>query len=340
VLILDEPTASLSDRETERLFATILNLKARGIGIIYISHRIHEFDRIADRITVLRDGKLCATVAGRGTSEARLVELMTGRSIAEIYPSIAEKPEAAILDVEGLVAAGVDGVSLTVRPGQVLGCAGLVGSGKSRLWRAILGLHAKSAGRVVFKGRDITRAPTRTVIAAGLFYLPPDRKAEGLQLSAPAASNLVAGPIGSDELYGRFGLLSRSRARARVATIATEVGLDQDHLGRITSQLSGGNQQKLLFGKGFGRAFDLYVLDEPTVGVDMGTRAALYQLVKRLTESGKAVVIISSALPEVMNLSHRLLVFSRGRIAAELTGADIEEANILGHFFAGGQASA
>ena len=341
VLILDEPTASLTEKETRKLFAFIAKAAQEGVGIIYISHRIHEFGEIADKITVLRDGRLIATVPARGASEATLVELMTGRSIDKIYPKIDRQPDGkTLMALRGVEAAGVRGVDIDVRAGEVLGVAGLVGSGKSRVWRSALGLQPMAAGTVTLKGRDVTHAATRTLLRGGVFYLPPDRKSEGLQLAATVRENIKLSLLERPGIVGAFGLLSQSRSHALADRIAQRVDIAPGNMGRAVSKLSGGNQQKVLFGKGFGAERDIYIFDEPTVGVDMGTRAALYRLIKELAESGKAVVVISSDLPEVMNLSHRLLVFSQGRVAAELTGADINEEAVLKHFFPQTEAAA
>ena len=325
VLILDEPTASLTDRETEILFGLIARLKARGVGVIYISHRIHEFQRIADRITVLRDGRHLGTVPAAGLSEEQLLAMMTGRVMGAIYPEIGRPSGPEVLKVEGLSAAGVSGASFAIRAGEVTGFAGLVGSGKSRVWRAVMGLDRTLAGKVVLAGKDMTGARTDAVIAAGVHYLPPDRKNEGLVLTASASDNIALSMLGTDSL--------RRRAGEAIAGIAKTVGLERSTLRRLVSQLSGGNQQKVLFGKGFGRDYAIYVFDEPTVGVDMGTRAQLYRVIKWLAESGKAVVVISSDLQEVMSFSHRLLIFSAGRISAELEGEEINEAAALSRFF-------
>jgi len=335
VLILDEPTASLTERETEKLFSFIKSAKENGVGIIYISHRIHEFEQIADRITILRDGQLIGTVAAKGISEQRLIEMMTGRSIGEVYPKINhQKNGKVVLSLKDVRAWGVNGVSLDVRAGEVLGIAGLVGSAKSRVWRSVVGLQPVKSGSVILKGIDVTNAKTRTLIKNGLFYLPPDRKSEGLQLSATSRENLNLSILNRSEIIGRSGLLSTGKKKQITDEIAERVGLSETYFNRTVSKLSGGNQQKVLFGKGFGEERDIYIFDEPTVGVDMGTRAALYLLIKEITESGKAVVVISSDLPEVMNLAHRLLVFSNGKIAAELTGKDVTEDIVLTHFFA------
>jgi ribose transport system ATP-binding protein len=228
----------------------------------------------------------------------------------------------------------VNGVDVDVRAGEVLGVAGLVGSGKSRIWRGVLGLQRVTAGTVTLGGRDVTNAPTRTLLHHGVFYLPPDRKDEGLLLAATARDNIVLSLLARAEVSGPLGLLSQRRAHSLADGIGGRVDLSPDYLGRMVSKLSGGNQQKVLFGKGFGEDREVYILDEPTVGVDMGTRAALYRLIKDMAEAGKAVVVVSSDLPEVMHLSHRLLVFAKGRIAAELTGDAITEESVLKHFFA------
>ncbi|EKV28953.1 ATP-binding protein RbsA [Caenispirillum salinarum AK4] len=331
ILILDEPTASLTDREVDHLFTVVKRMKARGVGIIYISHRIQEFARIADRITVLRDGAWIGTVKMDETSEAELVEMMAGRAIAEIYPRIARNPGPPLLAATDLHAWGVHGVDIEVRPGEVLGVAGLVGSGKSRAFRAMMGLLPVKFGRVTLAGRDVTGHPTRAMMRAGAYYLTADRKTEGLQLAFTARENLAQGILACDS--GRLGLLPWRRIREQGDQVAERVDLPMAYRDRLVAKLSGGNQQKTLFGRGLGRDYDVYIFDEPTVGVDMGARAAIYGLIRDIAEAGKAVVVISSDLPEVMNLAHRLVVFSRGRISAELDGEEISESAVLAHFF-------
>ncbi len=333
VLILDEPTASLTDREVDHLFGFIETLKTRGGGIIYISHRIQEFQRIADRVTVLRDGAKIGTVAMGDTDEDALVEMMTGRAITEIYPSIAHAPGEVLLKAEGVETPGVSAASLEVRAGEVLGIAGLVGSGKSRLFRAIMGVAPRQGGTVTLKGRDVTHAPTREIIEAGLYYLSPDRKAEGLDLAKTSNDNLALNLVMGGTGVSKAGFINWKTVREESARIADYVELHEGYRAKLVSQLSGGNQQKVLFGKCFGQEVDIYVFDEPTVGVDMGTRAALYLLIKKLAESGKAVVVISSDLPEVLHLSHRMLVLAHGHISAELSGEAMTEDTVLKHFF-------
>ena len=331
VLILDEPTASLTDREVDHLFDLIATLKGRGVGIVYISHRMQEFARIADRVTVLRDGARIGTVAMDETDDDQLVEMMTGRAISEIYPHIAHDPGPVLVRAEGLRTTGVASADVEIRAGEVLGVAGLVGCGKSRLFRAMMGVGPRLGGRVTLGHRDITNAPTREIIRRGMYYLSPDRKAEGLEMMRTANDNLAVNLVMGGR--GGTGLIDWRAVREASTEIADHVELHEGYRDKVVSQLSGGNQQKVLFGKCFCQDADIYILDEPTVGVDMGTRAALYLLIKELAESGKAVVVISSDLPEVMHLAHRMIVLAHGRLTAELRGDQMTEENILKYFF-------
>lgn len=333
VLILDEPTASLTDREVDHLFGFIKTLKARGVGIIYISHRMQEFARIADRVTVLRDGGKIGTVAMADTDQDALVEMMTGRAITEIYPTIERRTGETLLRAENVSAPGIQDANLEIKAGEVLGIAGLVGCGKSRLARALMGLSAKTAGQVTLKEQDITRASTQSIIRSGMYYLSPDRKAEGLDLAKTADDNLAVNLVMGGGTTTGAGFVDWAKVRRRTAEIASHVELHDGYRRKLVSQLSGGNQQKVLFGRCFGQEADIIILDEPTVGVDMGTRAALYLLIKELAEAGKAVVVISSDLPEVLHLSHRMIVLAHGHITAELEGDDLTEEQTLKYFF-------
>ncbi|SNZ21245.1 sugar ABC transporter ATP-binding protein [Cohaesibacter gelatinilyticus] len=333
VLILDEPTASLTDKEVDHLFDFVNALKAKGVGIVYISHRIQEFTRIADRVTVLRDGGKIGTIDMADTDEDALVEMMTGRAIDEIYPKIAHGSGEVVLSVKNLQTVGIHNASFDVRAGEVLGVAGLVGSGKSRLFRTVMGLALRLGGTVTMKGKDISHASTREIIRQGIYYLSPDRKAEGLDLAKSSKDNLAINLIMGDKVGGNSQFVKWSEVNSETATISNHVELHDGYRSKPVSQLSGGNQQKVLFGKCFGQNADLIIFDEPTVGVDMGTRAALYLLIKELAESGKAVVVISSDLPEVLHLSRRMIVLAHGHISAELSGDDMTEEQVLKYFF-------
>ncbi|MCB6183073.1 sugar ABC transporter ATP-binding protein [Leeia sp. TBRC 13508] len=334
LLILDEPTASLSDKETRQLFAFVERLKKEGVGILYITHRMQEIRAIADRVAVLRDGKHIGTVDAKVTAEERLIEMMAGRAIDNIYPKIAANPKEVLLAIQHVsTLSGVKDASITVRRGEVVGLAGLVGCGKSELLRAAFGIDKVTQGEVLFKGRSIKNHHPSSMWKSGFFYLPPDRRAEGLFLSFSSRSNITIPALRHDKHRSRLGGLSPRRELGTAKSLAKRVELHDRNLHKAVGLLSGGNQQKALFARGLSTDIDLYVFDEPTVGVDVGTRSALYELIRELCESGAAVVVISSDLPEVMHLSHRLYVMSHGRVVSELAGEQLTESNVLQHFF-------
>jgi ribose transport system ATP-binding protein len=334
VLILDEPTASLTERETERLFGLIEQAKRQGVGIIYITHRMNEIKRIGDRITVLRDGRHVATLNVAEVSETRLVELMTGRVIAQIFPKIRYNPGETVLAIEDLSTASgaVANVSLQVRAGEVVGLAGLVGSGKSEVARACFGLEKVTTGRVVFLGEDATGRKPRAMLDRGFFYLPPDRRSEGLVMVRGARENIALPALGlapfSDGLF-----LNRRAERVKTMELAKRLNLQPLNIERPVDHFSGGNQQKVLLAKALSREVRLFVFDEPTVGVDVGTRVAIYQFIRDLCEAGAAILLISSDLPEILHLTNRAYVMHRGSLRAELTGNEISEDRVLGCFF-------
>jgi ribose transport system ATP-binding protein len=334
ILILDEPTASLTDREADQLFDLIAQAKARGVGVVYITHRMQEIRRIGDRITVLRDGRYVATVDARTSSETELLRLMTGRRISEIFPTVRHQPGETLLEVERLTTARgtVREASLGVRRGEIVGLAGLVGSGKSEVARACFGLVSVVDGGVRFKGEAVTNASTRSMLSRGLFYLPPDRRDEGLMTMRAARENMAL-PALCEPGFRSGPFLSLGGERARTRALAERLDLRPPRVERAVDHFSGGNQQKIMLAKCLTREVALFVFDEPTVGVDVGTRVAIYQFIRELCEAGAGVVLISSDLPEVLNLSHRLYVFYRGRVQAELAKAEISEERVLSHFF-------
>ena len=336
VLILDEPTASLTERETERLFALLRQARSEGISIIYITHRMHEIWRIADRITVLRDGRRIGTYDVDQIGEEKLLELMTGRAISEVFPTVRHAPGETLLEVERLSAAtgAVRDASLRVRAGEIVGIAGLVGSGKSELGRACFGLIRIASGEVRFAGARVTGATPRQMLDRGFFYLPPDRRAEGLVTIRSARENVSLPSLDQKEFAGRF-LLRRTTERRRVTDIARRLNFHPFDIERDVGQFSGGNQQKVLLAKALSREVKLFVLDEPTVGVDVGTRVAIYRFIADLCEAGAGILLVSSDLPEILHLSHRAYVMFRGELRAELQGGDLTEERVLGCFFEG-----
>ncbi|MGA8262010.1 MAG: sugar ABC transporter ATP-binding protein [Arenicellales bacterium] len=334
VLIFDEPTSSLTERETERLFAMIEQAKNEGVGIIYITHRMSEIKRIGDRITVLRDGRYVATLDVAEASEERLVQLMTGRVISQIFPTINFHPEEPLLQIEGLWTkdGSVQGASLYVLQGEVVGLAGLVGSGKSEIGRASFGLEDIRSGTVRFCGQDVTGLRPRQMLDRGLFYVPPDRRTEGLVLVRSVRENIVLPSLNLPE-FSRGPLLRLGAERARARQLAQRLNLQPPRLERDVEHFSGGNQQKVMLAKALTRDVKLFIFDEPTVGVDVGTRVAIYEFIRELCEEGHGVLLISSDLPEILHLTRRTYVVHRGELRAELVGDEITEERVLSVFF-------
>ena len=341
IMIFDEPTASLTERETDRLFGLIEQIKAEGIGVIYITHRMNEIKRIGDRITVLRDGVHIDTIPVEEATDQKLVELMTGRVIEQIFPDIKRNPAETLLEVENLVTAKhfVNDVSINVRRGEVVGLAGLVGSGKSDLGRACFGLERIMAGKITFDGdvvydraKHVNKLGTRRMLDRGLYYLPSDRRQEGLVMMQNVRENVSLPSLGLGKFSNRL-FLRRNNERKVVRDIAQKLDLMPLNIERDLEHFSGGNQQKVLVGKSLVRDVKLFVFDEPTVGVDVGARVAIYEFIRDLCEAGAGVLLISSDLPEILHLVHRTYVMYRGELRAELDQSEISEETVLHHFF-------
>jgi len=334
LLILDEPTASLTEAEAEKLFGLVAKFKGAGVGIIYVSHRMREIKQIADRITVLRDGRKITTVNAADVSETDLVELMTGRKISVLFPHIEAHPGEKLLEVEGLALANrtVADVSFYARAGEITGIAGLVGCGKSELVRAVYGLELIESGVVRLGGAVVSKPTPAAMLKRGLCYFPSDRVAEGLALGRPVRENASMAALDLPT-FARAGVLQRSSERRVVQSIAERLKLRPAHIERAVANFSGGNRQKVLLARGLTRDINVYLFDEPTVGIDVGAKTEVYGLMKDILATGAAIVLVSSELPEVLHLSHRVYVMHRSRMVAELTGADINEQQVLSHFF-------
>lgn len=336
LLILDEPTASLSEHDSQALFALIRRLTAAGTAIIYVTHRMHEIPLIGHRLSVLRDGQFVATVPA-DTPEDRLIELMTGRNMAKIYP----QPRADLGEVKLRLdkvtltpRQGVEpvrDVSLTVRAGEIVGIAGLVGCGKGNLAQACFGLHRVAEGTIEVSGRAIQPRHPSDAIKAGLWYSPADRKNDGLALDQSAHKNMILSGLSFGPSRGEF-LRPRRDAR-RLAELVRMVEFDANRMGEPVSRFSGGNQQKILLAKALVQDVEVYVFDEPTVGVDIGACLSIYRCLATLSARGAAILLVSSNLPELMGLTHRMLVMSQGRLVAEFDRADYDEHKILEQFF-------
>ncbi|BDA87124.1 sugar ABC transporter ATP-binding protein [Aureimonas sp. SA4125] len=334
LLILDEPTASLTERETGRLFELIAKLKAQGVGIIYVSHRMREIRALADRVTVLRDGKLIRTLDAAAVTDGELVELMTGRKIDVLFPAIAHVPGTVAVDVENLSVAGgiVSDVNFYARTGEITGIAGLVGCGKSELVRAIYGLEPVTGGTVRLHGMPYESADPRASLRKGVAYFPANRVAEGLALSRPIRENASMTALDLKR-FVTFGMLRQGAEKLLINPIMEQLNLRPPNIERAVGNLSGGNRQKVMLGRALTRDLSIFLFDEPSVGIDVGAKVEVYEFMKRLVEAGAAVIVVSSELPEVLALSNRLYVMHHGRIAAELEGAAKTEQNVLSSFF-------
>ena len=334
VLILDEPTASLSERETERLFEIIERLKGEGVGIVYISHRLAEIKRVGDRVTVLRDGRRIGTVEASAVSEDKLVEMMTGRTFEALFPTIDHHPGRTLLETRGLTTENrrVVNADFVVRAGEVVGIAGLVGCGKSELARAAFGLEAVSSGTLTFDGSPVPSPTPSQMLKKGLCFFPSDRVAEGLSLARPIRENMSLAALDL-EVFATAGILRITNEKVRTREMIAKLHVLPPDGEKRVEFLSGGNRQKVMLARGLARDIKVYLLDEPTVGIDVGAKVEVYHLVREMAESGAGVVVISSELPEILHLSNRVYVMHRGYIVAELADEAINEATVLAHFF-------
>jgi ribose transport system ATP-binding protein len=315
LLLLDEPTAALGAEETEQLFAVIDQLRAEGVSFIYVSHRLEEIARIADRVVVLRDGRWVASHDSAQVPVAQLIQDMVGRTLERLFPHIGEPAGGEVLRVEALSGAGFRDVSFSVRAGEILGIAGIVGAGRTELVRAIAGADPVESGTVTVDGQPLPLGNPGAAIRAGVTLVPEDRKAEGIVLDLPIADNIALCNL--DRLAdGGWVRPARVRSVARGAIAKLQVKGAPEHTVR---SLSGGNQQKVVIAKWLERQPRVIILDEPTRGIDMGARAAIYEVIAELARAGMAVIIVSSELEEVLGLSHRVMVLSRGQQRGILT---------------------
>jgi ribose transport system ATP-binding protein len=326
VLIMDEPTASLSGQETERLFELVRELAGRGVGVIFISHHLEEVPEIGSRVTVLRDGATVGEVPAT-TSRAELVRLMVGRTIDAQYPHEPRKPQEPLLTVEHLTRHGVfEDVSFEVHAGEVLGIAGLIGAGRTELVRSIFGADPVDDGTVTVAGKRLRHGSPQAAREVGLGLVPEDRKTQGLVLGLSVAENLGLATL---DVVSHGGLIDRGAVRHRADRMVDSLGVHTPDLDVAVRTLSGGNQQKVAIGKWLLAESKVLILDEPTRGVDVGAKVEIYQLINGLTAAGGAVVLVSSELVEVLSMSDRLLVMAEGRITGELVAARATQEKVM-----------
>ncbi len=318
LLVFDEPTASLGGDDVGRLFEVIRRLKARGIGIIYISHRLAELPQIADRVTVLRDGKVVGTRGIADCKASALSQMMLGRKLTEMFPPKRNTPGEVILKVRGLARPGAfHDISFDLREGEILGIAGLVGSGRTEIARAVFGAD-RAAGRCEFLGRPIPRRSPKRCMARGIGMIQEDRKRDGTITGSSVGLNIGISVL--DRLSGAVGLLRPRRIRNNARRMIDRMGIRPADPARLIQTLSGGNQQKVVLGRWLSRDPKVLILDEPTQGIDIGTKAQIYRLIMDLAAAGKGIILISSEFFEIVNLADRVLLVRDGRIVREMPG--------------------
>ncbi len=322
IIVMDEPTAALSDREIERLFAIVRRLRAAGAGIIYISHRMEELSRIADRVAVMRDGKIVETRIAGDFPAGEIVQAMVGRRLEAHFPELAGVlPEApARLDVRHLTRApAVNDVSFSVRAGEIVGLAGLIGAGRTEILRAIAGADVRGGGEVLVDGKAVPNGRIGDAIAAGIAFITEDRKSQGLVLGMTVRENVTLAHLAS--FVDRDLLIDVARERSATTRMIGELRIRTPSTEQLVRNLSGGTQQKVVLAKWLLGNARVFLFDEPTRGIDVGAKAEIYKIMLDLAARGAAIVMVSSDLPEALGMAHRILVVRDGRIAAEFTGA-------------------
>ncbi|MCU1614556.1 MAG: monosaccharide transporter ATP-binding protein [Frankiales bacterium] len=331
VIIMDEPTSSLPHRDTARLLQIIRQLRDEGRAILFVSHRLDEVMQIADRVTVLRGGRNVVTVPATELSTSRMIEHMTGRRVDSLFPPRSKTVGDVAFRATGLTRRGAfEDVSFEVRRGEIVGFSGLIGAGRTEVMRAIVGADPLDDGEIELEGRRLSVRSPRDAIAAGISYLPEDRKEEGLVLQLSSRENMVMPTL---KLFSRNGIVRGRKVRGMTTEMGQRVGVRGD-LDRATANLSGGNQQKVLIAKGLVSRAKLLIFDEPTRGVDVGAKFEIYDLIQNLAAQGVPIILVSSELPEIMNVAHRAIVMSGGRVQGEFDAVDFSESELLAAAFA------
>lgn len=327
VVIMDEPTAALTERETEKLFEVMRSLKKRGVAMVYISHRMEEVTANCDTITVMRDGVSVATKSVKEYGMEQIIRDMVGRSITEFYPDRRNTPEEVILEVKSFNQPGVfRDVSFNLRKGEILGVAGLMGAGRTEIMRAIFGVDPHESGELVFKGEPLKITKPEDAIKAGMAFVTENRKTEGLILDFSILRNIA---LPSVDTFAKNSVINFGKLSGFADEMAKKLGVKAHSLELEAGALSGGNQQKVVIAKWVGMKPDVIIMDEPTRGIDVGAKRDIYELMNELTASGVSIIMVSSELPEVLGMSDRILVVHEGRIAGELLRDEADQEKIM-----------
>ncbi|MGO4123864.1 ATP-binding cassette domain-containing protein [Inquilinus sp. YAF38] len=327
VLIMDEPTAALSQREVRRLFEVVARLKQQGVAMLFVGHRMDEIYEIADRITVLRDGRFVGTERTADLPRERAVQMMVGRSLTMMYPELPAAAGQPLLTVEGLCRDGVfEDIGFTVRPGEILGLGGLVGSGRTEIARVLFGIDAPDRGTVTLAGAPVAFASPRDAMAAGIAYVSEDRIGQSLVMDFDILTNASLTVI---DQTTKLGLIAPAQERALVTPYVEQLKLRYRSLDQPVQTLSGGNQQKIVLSKWLATHPRLLILDEPTQGIDVQTKAEVHAMVAELARQGMAIILISSELPELLGMCHRVVVLREGRVAGEFAAAEATQERVM-----------
>jgi ribose transport system ATP-binding protein len=331
ILVMDEPTSAISLSETEVLFRLINSLRDRGVGIVYISHRMEELRQIADRVTVLRDGRYVGTRPIGEVTDDEIIAMMVGRELSahrDDRQEVLRNPEDVVLSVRGLSTKQLlDDVSFDLHRGEILGFAGLMGAGRTETARAIIGADPITAGTITVHGKEVRITGPDRAVRLGIGYLPEDRKRHGLMLDQDVAFNLLMSSLRT--VLGPLGFMRRAKATRITESYIESLRIKTPSTRTTVKNLSGGNQQKIVIAKWLARDCDVLIFDEPTRGIDVGAKEEIYKLLNELAGRGKAVMVISSELPEVLRLSHRIVVMSEGRVTGQLDNDEADQEKVM-----------
>jgi len=327
IIIMDEPTAALTEKEADKLFEIIASLKAEGVSIVYISHRMEEIFQICDRVTVMRDGKTVDTKKISETSFEDVVKKMVGRELKDRFPSRPLEVGDVALEVKNLTKKGAfEDISFSIKAGEIIGFSGLMGAGRTEMMRAIFGLDAKDSGEVLIGGKQIRIDVPSQAVAQGIGFVTEDRKIEGLILDFSVRENISLPSLMS---FAPKGIINNTNEKEFVDLLIKRLTVKAENREISVGSLSGGNQQKVVIAKWIGLGTQILILDEPTRGVDVGAKREIYQLMHELTERGVAIIMVSSELPEILGMSDRIIVVHEGKISGELTKKEATQEKIM-----------
>lgn len=328
LIILDEPTSSITDAEAEKLFKVLNKLRKEGIGIVYISHRMNEIFELCDRVCVLRDGSIVMTKETKNLTEDHIIKSMVGREISEFYPKKSENTEDSqeIMRVEHYTGTGFNDISFNVKKGEILGFSGLIGAGRSEVMKAICGIGGYQSGKVFFYGKEIRNKHYEDALKHKICYLTEDRKKNGIFLNMSVKDNIVISML---KKLTHYGILNDKEGNKIADNEIIEMGVKLSNRNQRIGSLSGGNQQKAMIGKWMAMKPELIIMDEPTRGIDVGAKRDIHFMLRELANQGTGVILISSEMPEVIGLSDKVIVMHEGNMMGMVTGKDITEDNLI-----------